>query len=149
MAKIIKVDLLSVPDAIHVGDNDTDITVVTKIEFHDIDIQMQMDYYLHLFVYDVHGDIDPPLILSNWDECSVLAIKTSLDRPDDFLGKASIYINTSQKEMTITKPMALKLGKFNQRGAYHTRKLEIFATAAPAIGRISKWSQPFTTQVMR
>ena len=149
MAKITSVDLQTVPDAIHVGDNDTDIVVLTTIEFHDIDIKLEMEYCVHLFVYDVHGDIDPPLIIANWDESNLQPIKTSLDRPDDFLGKATIYITADKKELTITTPMVLKLGKLGSHGSYSTRKLEIFATAAPAVGRISKWSQPFTTQVLR
>lgn len=149
MAKIISVELLSVPDEINVCDNDTDITVVTTIEFHDLDIQGGMEYCLHLFVYDVHGEIDPPVIMANWDESYLLPIKTSLDRPDDFLGRATIMLKADKKEITLQTPMALKLGKFNDSGAYYTRKLEVFATAAPALGRVSKWSQPYETQILR
>ncbi len=108
-----------------------------------------MEYCLHLFVYDVHGDIDPPLIIANWDETHLQPIKTSLDRPDDFLGMATIYLTATQKEIRTTTPMALKLGRLKQSSSLYTRKLEIFATAAPAISRVSKWSQPFSTQILR
>ncbi len=149
MAKIISVELLSVPDEINVSDNETDITVVTTIQFHKMDLQHKMEYCLHLFVYDIQGKIDPPLIIANWDESYILPIETSLDRQDDFLGKVKVLINADKNEMSIRTPMALKLGKLIKDRTYFTRKLEVFATAAPAMGRISKWSQPYETQVIQ
>ena len=149
MAKNKSVKLLTVPNEIHVGDDKTDIIVVTTIQFHDLDIKGKMEYCLHLFVYDVHGEIDPPLILANWDESSVMPIKTSLNRPDDFLGKETVMLKAEQSEITIQTPMALKLGQLRKDSSYLTRKLEIFATAAPALGRVSKWSLPYKTHILR
>ena len=80
MAKILSVSLLSIPDVIVVNDNLNDFTVVTEIEFHDLDIQFNMEYCLHLFVYDIHGDADAPLIIPNWDESKVFPI--IIDRKD-------------------------------------------------------------------
>ena len=43
--------------------------------------------------------------------------------------------------------MALHLGKLAYGTTYFTRKLEVFATVAPAVGRASKWSKPFKTKI--
>lgn len=148
MAKIISVELLKIPEQINVGDDSTDITVVTTIDFHELDIKGKTEYCLHLFVYDVHGKIDPPLIMSNWDESYVISIETSLDRRDDYLGKASSMFKAGKHQIVIKTPMVLKLGSIDKRGAYFTRQFEVFATATPAVGHISKWSKPYETTVI-
>ncbi len=51
MAKIISVELLEIPDKITVGLNNTDITVLTKIDFHEMDIKGNVEYCLHLLEY--------------------------------------------------------------------------------------------------
>lgn len=145
MAKILSVSLESVPDVIVVNDNDNDFTVITEVEFHELDIQLKMEYCLHLFVYDVHGEVDAPLVLPNWDESKVLSI--SLDRKDDYLGFATYTIIASQKTETISIPMRLKLGKLSNLSSHFTKKLEVFATIAPAIGRASKWSKPYSANL--
>ena len=81
MAKILSVKLLSIPEVIIVNDNHNDFTVVVEVEFHNLDIQLKMEYCLHLFLYDIHGVVDAPLVLPNWDESKVLSI--SSDRQDE------------------------------------------------------------------
>lgn len=147
MAKILSVDLLHVPEFIDVSDNETDITVITKIVFHELDLQLKMPYCIHLFVYDNIGSLDLPLIMANWDESNVIPI--TLDRSDDFLGKEVVHVMANEKELTIETPMALKLGKLMDGGSYDHKKLEVFVTAAPAIGRVTKWSEPFITKLLR
>lgn len=141
MAKILSVELQKIPKYINVGDDINDITVHTKIEFHEIDLKLEMPYCLHVFVYDIHGDVDAPLILPNWDESIVIPI--SLDRKDDFLGREVVMLTATQAEMNMVTPMALKLGKINRDMSPTTRKLEVFATLAPVVGRASKYSAPF------
>ena len=145
MAKILSLELLSIPEVINVSDNVNDITVVTTIQFHEQDIKQKMEYCLHLFVYDIHGNVDIPLILPNWDESSIVSI--SMDRKDDFLGEAKVMITATENKTIIKTPMALHLGRLNKDMTYFTRKLEVFATAAPIIGRVSKWSKPFEAQI--
>jgi len=145
MAKILKVELLSVPKVINIGDDINDITVVTKIQFHPLDIKLEMPYCLHLFVYDIHGDVDAPLVLPNWDESQVLPV--TLDRKDDFLGKEVVMLTASEEETTIVTPMALHLGRFNRQMPYTSRKIEVFATMAPVVGRVSKYSEPFSSRL--
>ena len=141
MAKILSVSLLSIPEVIVVNDDENDFTVVIKIEFHDLDIQLNMEYCLHLFVYDIHGEVDAPLVLPNWDESKVLSI--SKDRQDDYLGSATKNIFAQKKTETLNIPMSLRLGKLSKMSSHYSKKLEVFATMAPAIGRASKWSLPF------
>ncbi|HDZ06122.1 hypothetical protein LCGC14_0129080 [marine sediment metagenome] len=145
MAKILSVELQKIPKYINVGDDVNDITVLTKIQFHDFDLKLEMPYCLHIFVYDIHGDVDAPLVLPNWDE-SIL-IPVSLDRKDDFLGKEVIMVNASESELIVNTPMSLKLGQFNRQMSLTSRKLEVFATIAPVIARASKYSEPFTTNL--
>ena len=149
MAKLISVEFLNVPDSIDLTDNKTDITVITKMQFHDQDIQSNMEYYLNLFVYDVHSNIDPPSVIANWDETYVIPIETSLDHADDFIGTKAIHIHATKKEITIETPMTLKLGNLKAKGASYVRKIEVFATAVPIIGRVSKWSKPITETILR
>lgn len=146
MAKIISVGMLSIPDIINVGDNVSDITVVTKIEMHEIDLKLQMEYCLHIFVYDIHGEMDTPLVIANWDESKVFPISNS--RKDVFLGEKKELFMASEKNIEIHSPIALHLGKFNRQEHYVSRKIEAFATLSPAIGRASKWSEPFTAQIV-
>ena len=49
MAKISSVELINVPETIIVGDNINDITVKTTVEFHDIDLKLEMEYILYLY----------------------------------------------------------------------------------------------------
>ena len=72
MAKIESVSIKSIPDVINVGDDVNDITIVTKIEFHSLDVSLKMEYLLHLLVYDIHGNTDVPIIINNWDEIEVI-----------------------------------------------------------------------------
>lgn len=145
MAKILAVDLLKVPKHINAGDDINDLTVITKIEFHPLDIKLEMEYCLHVFIYDIRGEVDAPLVIPNWDESKLLPI--SLDRKDDFLGKESIVLIASKKEIAVETPMVLTLGKVNREMSYTTRKLEVFATITPVIGRASKYSEPFMKNI--
>ena len=147
MCKILAVELLEIPDEIHLGDNKTDFTVVTKIEFHPIDLEAKMEYCLHLFVYDIHGSLDAPLIIPNWDESTVRSITE--DRKDVFLGKEMVMLRATDKNVTIKTEMVLKLGDFGKSSPIYARKLEVFATIAPVVGRASKWSKVFVTDIMR
>lgn len=97
MAKLVNVSLQSIPEVIVVSDNDNDFTVQVDIEFHDLDISLEMEYVLHIFVYDIHGEVDAPLVLPNWDESKVLPISMS-NRHDEFMGKASVKVNASKKQ---------------------------------------------------
>lgn len=145
MAKILNVSLLSIPEVIIINDNHNDFTVIIEVEFHDLDIKLEMEYCLHLFVYDIHGDVDAPLVLPNWDESKVLSI--ALDRKDEYLGSATRKIFAEKKQTTLTVPMHLKLGKLSSISSHYSKKLEVFATIAPAIGRASKWSEPFESLI--
>ena len=145
MAKIKSISLLSIPEVIIVNDNENDFSVVTDIEFHELDIRLEMEYYLHLFVYDIHGDVDAPVIIPNWDEAKILSI--AQDCKDDYLGFASKKVVATKKNLSIITPLSLKLGKQNIGSSYFSKKLEVFATFAPAIGRASKWSLPFESRI--
>ncbi|MGB5436971.1 MAG: hypothetical protein WBM98_13845 [Maribacter sp.] len=145
MAKILSVELKHVPKHIHVGDAVNDIIVLTKIQFHPLDLQLQMPYCLHLFVYDIHGNVDAPLVLPNWDESRVLPVAS--DRKDDFMGQKNVILTANEAEMTIETPIALSLGKINRDMSYMSRKIEVFATMAPVVGRVSKYSEPFTSMI--
>ncbi|MCL7763655.1 hypothetical protein MPF19_09540 [Polaribacter sp. Z014] len=145
MAKILSVKLVSIPEVIVVNDDNNDFTVLIDIEFHDIDLQLKMEYCLHLFAYEVHGELDAPLIISNWDESKVVPI--SKDRKDEYLGKEIKMITARSKKELFEVPMSLKLGKLTNRSSHFSKKTEVFATLAPAIGRASKWSLPFESKI--
>ncbi|WP_445735654.1 hypothetical protein [Mariniflexile sp.] len=148
MAKIESVTLKHIPKTIDVGDNISDIIIVTQIEFHHLDMSLKMEYLLYLFVYDVHGKPDVPIIVSNWDDSTFFGMQ--LDGKDDLLGKEMIAINASSGNSNniIETPIALKLGNLHGSHSYHTRKLEVFATLVPAINEASKWSEPFETDIV-
>ncbi len=145
MAKILRVELKSLPTVINVGDDINDITVITKVQFHALDVKLEMPYCLHLFVYDVHGIVDAPLVLPNWDESEVVGVP--FDRKDDFLGKEIVMLTATEVEVEIETSMALHLGVFNREMSYTSRKIEVFATMAPVVGRVSKYSEPFSARI--
>ncbi len=146
MAKIESVSLQHIPETINVGDNISDITIMTKIEFHPLDLSLKMEYLLYLFVYDIHGNPDVPIIIGNWDESVFSGMR--LDGIDDLLGKKIIPLTATNTSCTIETPMELKLGDLNKSQSYYKRKLEVFASLIPAIGRSSKWSEPFETNLV-
>jgi hypothetical protein len=147
MAKIKSVELLSIPEEIHLGDDLIDITVITHIEMHPLDIKLQMPYLLHLFVYDVRGDMDVPLMISNWDNMEVFAYDHD-GRLDDFLGTEAVSLVAKDAGKKIITPMALKLGNIAKGSTYFNRNLKVFATLVPAISRASLWSEPFVTKLV-
>lgn len=146
MAKIKHVRLEEVPEVINVGDEVTNLTVVTDIEFHHLDLKLEMEYCLQLFVYDIHGTVDAPLIVANWDESAVLSIPS--DRKDEFLGFSKQLLIATATNTSLKTPIRLGLGKLNTTSSYHSRKLNVFATMSPAIGRASKWAKPFETEII-
>lgn len=146
MAKIKSVLLGAIPEIINVGDEVTDIIVHTKIEFHPLDISLQMEYQLFLFVYDINGEIDIPVIIGNWNETQVYGV--SNDRNDHLLGKVNILITAENNQLDFETPIALKLGNLEEGDSYFSRKLEVFATLIPAIGRASAWSDSFEANLV-
>ena len=146
MAKIKSVSLQDIPETINVGDNVSDIIIVTQIEFHPLDISLKMEYVLYLLVYDIHGKPDVPIIIGNWDESEFSGMR--LDGKDDLLGKKMLPVTAKKTRCIIETPIALKLGDLYGSQSYHKRKLEVFASLIPAVGRSSKWSEPFETNIV-
>jgi hypothetical protein len=147
MAKIKSVGLQSIPEVIFVNDKDNVFTVNVEIEYHELDISLQMEYILHAFVYDIHGDVDAPLVLPNWDESQVLPISTSHGH-DEYMGKSSVKIIASRKEDCLEIPMQLKLGKLSERSSRTSKRLKVFATLTPSVGIACKWSDPFKSKIV-
>ncbi|WP_299257698.1 hypothetical protein [uncultured Aquimarina sp.] len=151
MAKITEVKLDKIPEYVEVDDTKTNTIIVkTEIEFHPLDISGNMEYLLHLFVYDVHGIKDVPVLISNWDDTKVLRVVRN-ERKDDFLCKESVLIRSDEankKSMSFRTPMTIKLGRLENNTSVYTKKFEVFATLIPAIDRVSKWSEPFESQLV-
>lgn len=145
MAKIKSVKLDSIPEFINVGDNISDILVNITIEFHKLDVSLQMEYVLTLFIYDINGKMDIPVIIENWDETHVYGV--SQDRRDQLLGKVSQIVTSGSELLKLSTPMALKLGALNDKSSHFSRKLEVLASLTPAIGCASKWSSPFESNL--
>jgi hypothetical protein len=146
MAKIESVSLQHTPETINVGDNISEVTIITQIEFHPLDVSLKMEYLLYLLVYDIHGKPDVPIIIGNWDETVFSGMR--LDGVDDLLGKKIIPITATIISCNIETPIALKLGDLYSSQSYHKRKLEVFASLIPAVGRSSKWSEPFEINIV-
>ena len=146
MAKIVHVNLINVPETIIVGDDKSDLTVEVNIAFHDIDVKLEMEYMLYILVYDVHGKIDIPVLLTNWDESTILPIAFD-DSRDDFLGSYKTNIIATKNSVNFRKDIILKLGKFNTLKAHHTKKLDVLAFLVPAIARASRWSKLYTANL--
>ncbi|RMA58591.1 hypothetical protein [Ulvibacter antarcticus] len=146
MAKIESVTLESIPKEIHVNDKFSDITVLTVIKFHPLDLKFEMEYCLNLFVYDIHGQIDIPIIIANWDESHIQRI--SHDRKDDFMGKTTVIVKADETQKEVRASLALRLGNQTKSSSSYSRKLDVFATLIPAIERASKWSAPFESKIV-
>ncbi|MBQ4820537.1 hypothetical protein [Aquimarina sp. MMG016] len=151
MAKIKQVTLDRVPEYVEVDDTKTNAIIVnTDIEFHPIDISGNMEYLLHVFVYDIHGINDVPVLIPNWDDSQISRVVRN-DRKDDFLCKESQLIRCSEvneEQITIKTPMTIKLGKLQDNTSVYTRKFKVFATLIPAVYRASKWSEDFESQLV-
>lgn len=146
MAKLTSVSLKSIPEFINVGDDVNDITIITKVEFHPLDVSLNMEYLLHLLVYDVHGSPDIPIIINNWDESKVIGLEQ--DGKDDFLGNKIISISADEAVKIFETPITLRLGQLQNSQSFYKRKLEVLATLIPAIGRSTKWSEPFESKLV-
>ena len=145
MAKIKAVNLINVPESIIVNDDFNDVTVKTSIEFHEIDVKLQMEYYLYVFIYDIHGRMDVPVLVSNWDESTIYSLTE--DRKDDFLGKVKTKVIASSLKADVVSEIKLKLGVLKSHSSYYTKKLETFAVLVPAITTVGKWSKPYSAKL--
>lgn len=141
MAQINSVEIKNVPEYIEVGDNDTPISVEVKITFHKIDIKLEMAYILDVIIYDIHGPLDVPVVLANWKDTKVIPI--SQGRKDKYLGFAKVELEANKEVETLDIPISLKLGKLAENDSHILRRLDVFATLTPAVGRCSKWSAQF------
>ncbi|AXT57155.1 hypothetical protein D1815_15900 [Aquimarina sp. AD1] len=151
MAKIKQIILDRIPEYVEVDDHKiNNIIVNTEIEFHPLDISGNMEYLLHLFVYDMHGASDVPVLISNWDETKIVRVEQD-DRKDDFLCKESVLIKCDQankKELVIKTPMSVKLGKLQGNSSVYHRNFKVFGTLIPAVFRASKWSEAFESKLV-
>ncbi|RKS53090.1 hypothetical protein BC962_1336 [Gillisia mitskevichiae] len=145
MAKILSVKPSEFPEIIEVGTDSSIIPVHTKIEFHAVDLRLEMEYMLYLYAYDIRGKEDIPIILNNWDESTISAIPQETE--DDMLGKISIHIIATSRIQSIDSKLKLKLGILNKNKHYERRHLKIFAELIPAVGVASKWSDAFEAGV--
>lgn len=146
MAKITEVKLINIPEIIIVGDDKSDLTVEVKIEFHDIDIKLEMEYMLYIIIYDVHGKLDIPILLTNWDESNMIPVAFE-DSSDDFLGTYKTKVKATEKLINFKKDITLKLGVLNVLKTHQTKKLEALSFLVPAISRASKWSKPYSAKL--
>ncbi|MBQ0733353.1 hypothetical protein [Aquimarina celericrescens] len=151
MAKIKEVTLDKIPEYIEVSDHKKNMIIVnTQIEFHPLDVSSNMEYMLHVFVYDVHGVNDIPVLFANWDDTKIQRV-VSNERKDDFLCRESVLIRADEvkkENVTFKTPMNLKLGNLQDNTSVYSRKFEVFATLIPAINLVSKWSEPFESQLV-
>lgn len=146
MAKIKSVIIQPLPKNINVGEEITNVVINTQIEFHQIDIKLEMEYLLHLFVYDIHGKVDVPVIIGNWDESYVTGVLQ--DRKDQLLGKVAVNVNVTELNIEIQTVLNLKLGHISGSSYAFSRTLEVFASLIPAVGRASKWSEPLEANLV-
>lgn len=151
MAKISKVRLQEIPENVVVSDSRANtITVITEIVFHPLDIKLEMEYQLYLFVYDVHGKEDIPVIISNWDNSKIRRIANE-QRKDDFLCKEGFLIkpdNSKNNQLVVEKQMTLNLGKVTKTTSVFTRNFEVFASLIPAISIASARSDVFESKLV-
>ena len=139
MAKLTSIELGDLPDSINVGNELTEVSIKVLIDFHKIDLQLEMEYMLFLFVYDVNGDIDIPVIIGNWDQTSIYGI--SDDRHDHLMGTIKLPVNATEKSLNLNTTIKLSLGKISDGDSYYSKKVEVFGSLMPAIGRVSSWSK--------
>ncbi|MBV7267569.1 hypothetical protein [Winogradskyella luteola] len=151
MAKISKVHVHEIPENVAVSDNKTNtIIVITEIIFHPLDIKLEMEYQLYLFVYDIHGKEDIPILISNWDD-SIMHRISKEHRIDDFLSKGNVLIKANDNKnnkLVIEKEMILKLGKVTKSTSIYTRNFEVFAKLIPAIDGASSRSNVFESKLI-
>ena len=147
MAKILKVEIVTVPETVIADDNETDLEVSIEIEFHKLDIVLGMEYMLYAYLFDVHGSIDVPILLTNWDESKILTVNQE-NRNDDILGISKLKIHSKNDKKKFVLPMSIRLGKFKTHGYHLSRRLQVFASIIPAIDKCSKRSKSFETNII-
>ncbi|MBT8205775.1 MAG: hypothetical protein KJN96_04100 [Eudoraea sp.] len=147
MAKIKSIKLESIPEVIVVGDNVNTIDVVLEINFHRIDLENEMEYMLHLYLFDIRGRMDAPIFIPNWDECVVIPLLKKHDIKDYFLAKKSINLIAQQEIISIPVEIALEAEDIQRKAPITSSNLAAFATLVPAISVASKWSKSFEVQV--
>ncbi len=145
MAKIKSVIPVNIPSKVVVGSGASKIVVHTAIEFHSIDLKLEMEYLLYLYAYDVRGKTDVQILLNNWDESSIASIPQETE--DDVLGKTSTKIIARTKDQNVETSVILKMGSIDSAKHYEYRYLRIFAEIIPAIGQASKWSETLQIDV--
>jgi flagellar motor component MotA len=152
MAKISNVRVKDIPEYVDVSKNKTNIlTVITEITFHPLDVKLEMEYQLYLFVYDIHGEKeDIPILISNWDDSKMERISKQ-KQEDDFISKGSFLIKSidnNNNQLVVEKQMTLRLGKMTETTSVFSRNFEVFATLIPAINRASARSTVFESKLI-
>ncbi|CAL2103028.1 conserved protein of unknown function [Tenacibaculum sp. 190130A14a] len=138
MAKINSVQLTNIPKEIIVGNKLFNLNVQIEIECHKIDLQLEMEYYLHAFIYDVKGKLDTPVLVPNWNNSFVFPI--AFENSDEYLGKTQCLFTTNKKSISISLNIDLMLGKLKESSFPITKRLEAYVAIIPAIGVAGKHS---------
>ena len=142
MAKIKKIALKATDKLLAKGK----IKVLTNIEFHPLDLKLQMEYILHLFIYEKQEQKSIPVLISNWDDTKIIEVAKD-DKKNEFLGKKHLLIKTEQlQNTTFALATSVQLKPRNTANVTPTnpKELEVFATLIPAVDSVSKWSKSLT-----
>lgn len=146
MAQINNIEITEQFTEIEIGDKVFSLTVEVDIEFHQLDINLNMEYCLHTMIMEIHGQQDIPIILSNWKKSSVLSINED-NRKDVILANQIIDIKAQKKQLSLTIPFKVKLGSYNNHSVYN-KKLEAYAVLIPAISYCSMHSNPKSVDLL-
>lgn len=132
MAKIKTVEFVNTPSTIVVGDDITDIQVMVKVEFHQLDIRLEMEYVLYVFIYDICGAFDTQFLIPNWDETKINPLVSELK--DDFFGKSFKKVLAKESLQEISFKMDFQLGQLKAIKSPYSKKLNAYAVLIPCIG---------------
>ena len=135
MAKITSIKLSS-PELNKLVNTDLKrIHLLTCLEFHPLDIQMEMEYQLHLFLFDSDAPLSKLKFLMNWDEADFF--ETSFSKAG-IIEHVRVKVSACHAKTSLERIVTL-----SKKDGLPLNGIRVFGTLVPVISRATTWSNTY------
>ena len=113
-----------------------ELSLEAKISFHQLDLQLHMEYKLHVLFFAASGQSEMPLLFHNWDQ-SGFVISTH-ESNSEVVGQCWFTLKASKEPVTIKKSLSE-----DDLETSFIQGIKAFGSLVPAVGKAVKWSNEY------
>ncbi|PCJ92714.1 MAG: hypothetical protein COA50_15540 [Flavobacteriaceae bacterium] len=140
MAKVNSIKLLNISES-----NASNTVYMTygaevQLEFHPIDIQLHMEYKLHLFLFDLKCNINFHALYPNWDQSDM--VLKSRDSKKGLLGHFIFPLKAIEPSFVLEESLLVEMDK-----SILPTSAKLLAAMVPAVSYAAKWSNEYHMDV--